>query len=231
MERIVITVDGLAGSGKSTLAKLLSEKLGYIHFNSGLIYRAIGYLALKNNTSASDANGVISLLDKYKIVLNTTDSITIGDLELSADELHLPEISEAASTVGSIPELRAKLVELQREAYKGKNLVAEGRDMGTVIFPNAQCKFFVVASSEIRTARRLKQLGYEVGQHAEDIEEIAEKIKKEILERDERDKNRAVAPTVAAEDAVEIDNSSKTLTEIIQFMYDVVAKKGLITEK
>ena len=231
MNRIVITVDGLAGSGKSTIAKLLAEKLGYIHFNSGLIYRAIGYLALKNDTPANDAKGVISLLDKYKIVLNTTDSITIGDLELTADELHLPEISEASSTVASIPELRSKLVELQREAYSGKNLVAEGRDMGTVIFPEAQVKFFIVASSEIRTARRLKQLGYEVGQHTEDIEEIREKIKKEILERDERDKNRAVAPTVAAKDAVEVDNSSKTLTEIIQFMYDVVAKKGLLTEK
>jgi len=223
MDRCVITVDGLAGSGKSTLAQLLSEKLVFVHFNSGLLYRAVGYLALQNGIKPNDESGVLNLLKQTSIEMNEVEAVQIKDQRITAEELHQTRISEAASLASGFASVRACLNNLQRNVFKGSGLVAEGRDMGTVIFPEALVKFFIEASVEVRVARRLAQLKV----NEQDEAKLKREIEIEIIERDERDKNRAVAPTVAAEGAVIIDNSSLPLTKVVQYMYDIVAKKVL----
>jgi cytidylate kinase len=231
MERSVITVDGLAGSGKSTLAQHLAKELGFVHFNSGLLYRAVGFLVLKNKINPADEEAVVGLMAENKIELQQGEKVEISGKVVTAAELHLPEISEATSIASSLPGVRSRLLDVQRNVFPGKSLVAEGRDMGTVIFSDSPLKFFVEASTEVRVARRLKQLGFDVKQGEvgfEANEELSKKIEKEIIERDERDSKRAIAPTVAAQEAVIIDNSTLSLTEVIKTMYDIAAKKGLL---
>lgn len=227
MKRKVITVDGLAGSGKSAISRLLAEKLGFMHFSSGLLYRAIGYLVLENGVAFDDSERIVQLMERHKIDLSTDGDVTIDDKKITADFLHQPKISEATSTISVLPEVRQKLVDVQRNVFAGKGLVAEGRDMGTVIFPDADLKFFIQADCAVRVARRLQQLGLSDNQHTESIDEIKRNIEIEILERDARDSTRKVAPTVAAEGAILVDNSAKTLTDVVQYMYDAVAKRGV----
>lgn len=226
-ERVVITVDGLAGSGKTTLARQLSERLGFIHFSSGLFYRSLGYLALAGGHDPADSDQALRLLERHTIELRAGGDVLIDGTPF-AEQLYQPRVSEATSIVASLPELRAALVEKQRMVFPGRALVAEGRDMGTVIFPAADLKFFIHADREVRVKRRLAQLGYEQTRDPFKLNSLKKDIEIEILERDERDSSRAAAPTVAAVDAIIVDNSSQTLTEVVQSMYDAVANRGLL---
>lgn len=232
--RKVITVDGLAGSGKSTLARLLAERLGFVHFSSGLHYRAIGYLALREGLTPEFAAEAAKCLERHRIQLRVDGGLLIDGAALG-DELYQPRVSEMTSKFAALPEVRSALVRLQRDVFPGCPLVAEGRDMGTVIFPDANIKFFIEASCEVRVRRRLAQLGYETYEAAlarglteNELNSLKKDIEIEIIERDARDCQRAIAPTVAAADAVTIDNSSQTLTQVVQCMYDAVASRGLI---
>ncbi|MBN8549258.1 MAG: (d)CMP kinase [Deltaproteobacteria bacterium] len=220
--RRIITVDGLAGSGKSTLARLLAEKLDFVHLNSGLLYRAIGYLALQEHLNLQNEEQLKSILPLHRVALDldlegkgvvTLDGRNISDL------IQSPEVSEATSMASQYPCVRKKLLELQREAFPTRSMVVEGRDMGTVVFPKAPLKFFVTADESVRVARRLAQL-MEASSDKSDArrEELAKKIRIEIAERDKRDMERAVAPTYAAKDAVHIDNSSEPLEKVVEHM-------------
>lgn len=231
--RYVVSVDGLAGSGKTTLAKLLAKRLKFIHFSSGLLYRAVGYLALREKVDVGSEKKLCNLVKKHSIrlVVRAGSSRVLIDGRDLTRYLHTPEVSEATSKSSTHRKVRALLCDAQREAFHPANLVAEGRDMGTVIFPDATLKFFIVANQKVRVERRIKQLDEgkgTVGKAARVDNLLKQKIKIEITERDSRDSKRKVAPTKPARDAIIIDNSRESLTKVLKSMYDAVAKKGIL---
>ena len=233
-ERIVITVDGLAGSGKSTLSQLLAERLGFAHLNSGLLYRAVAWLALQRSVNPDREDALVKLISEHRIEIKADERnsarILIDGQDMT-DSLRSPHVSDVTSRASLHKGVRASLIVLQRSAHPGRGLVAEGRDMGTVVFPDAAVKFFVEASQRVRVERRLKQL---YGQNAPRGSDRSAKLLKanmeiEIIERDKRDCGREVSPTKAASDAIVVDNSGQTLTEVVDTMYDAVLEKGIKT--
>ena len=220
-----MTVDGLAGTGKSTLARLLAERLGFAHLNSGLFYRAVASLARDTATPRNAEQEICQLIRSHRIQLSrAADGKTVVELDGRdiSSGLLAPEISEAASQIASLAAVRSLLLGPQRESFGGFGVVAEGRDMGTVVFPTAKLKFFITAEDDVRIARRIKQLGLSQGVG------LQEDIRREILERDRRDSERSVAPTLAAPDAVKIDNSLEGLTSIVEHMYQTCLSRGII---
>lgn len=231
--RIVITVDGFAGSGKTTISRLLAERLQCIHFNSGMLYRVAGLLASDAGASLEDETRVMRVLGKHSISLdllhNRKTVVRIDGAEFhESDRLTAPETSEAASLVARHKAVRDYLREQQQTVFPGRNLVAEGRDMGTVIFPDAPLKFFIQASEDIRAERRLAQLLPENASISE-REELKKALKIEVLDRDFRDRQRENSPTVAAPDAVIIENNGPSLTQIVETMYDFATRRGLVS--
>lgn len=227
LERFVIAVDGLAGSGKTTLSRLLAQKLGFAHLNSGALYRGVAWLAREHGVSARDVSALLSLLATHSLALqqnSNQEGRVIADGRDVTSEIGVPEISEMTSVLSQFQEVRKELFTRQRDAYPGANLVAEGRDMGTIVFPDAPLKFFIRASQAVRIDRRLRQLGLNPATaDPNGLKALKRQIEMEIIERDERDSKRPVAPTVAAVDAVEVDNSAETLTDVLQTMYSVAS--------
>ncbi len=220
-ERTVITVDGHAGSGKTTLARRLAERLGYSHFSSGLLYRGLGILALRHGVNLQDEQNLLVLLKTHDIAIvadrEGNGILTIDGTVQNEQAVQATDVSEASSIVSASAGVRKALVSFQREAFPGTNIVAEGRDMGTVIFPDAPVKFFIEVDADTRVRRRLAQIGV-----SENLEGAEETIRREIIERDKRDSERTCAPTKAAEDAVIIDNSSSSMEEVLERMIAVI---------
>ena len=229
--RKVITVDGLAGSGKSTLARLLAEKIGFVHFNSGLLYRAVAFLALREAIDPHDAARAAQLLDRRHIALEedaARGTQLLIDGQNATAAVRSAEVSGTTPIVAAHREVRQRLVRVQHEIFPGRNIVAEGRDMGTVIFPESPLKFYVNAELGVRMLRCIKMLyGDPAGMPPDRLNLLKEEVEKRIVERDRRDQERAVAPLKPAADAVMIDNSMRSLTEIVQSMYDAALRRGL----
>ena len=206
-----IAIDGPAGAGKSTISKAAAKKLGYIYIDTGAMYRAVGLFATRNGIDSSDKNGVVSILDEVNIEIAYNDGeqkIFLNGEDVSK-EIRLPEISVAASNVAVIPEVRLKLVELQRSLAEKNDVLMDGRDIGTYVLPDAEVKIFLTASVDERAKRRYKELA-EKGVKA-DFDEV----KRDIEYRDKNDSEREFAPLKPAVDGVILDNSNLTIEESV----------------
>ncbi len=218
---IGIAIDGPSGAGKSTIAKALASALGYIYVDTGAIYRTVGLYMHNVGVSTEDTEGIIANLQNVRFELRYEDGVQkmyLGDEDVS-DKIRTPLIAKYASVVSAVPEVRAFLLETQKKLARENNVIMDGRDIGTVILPNADVKIFLTASAEARARRRVDQL-------AEKGETVSfEEILASIQERDARDSGRDVAPLKPAEDAVTLDTSDYTLEE------SIAAAKRIVDEK
>ncbi|OOF88246.1 (d)CMP kinase [Rodentibacter ratti] len=208
---IIITVDGPSGAGKGTLCYALAEKLGYALLDSGAIYRVTALAAIKSAVDLSDEFALAELarnLDIQFIPQNGEVNILLNGENVS-HLIRTQETADAASKIAIFPQVRAALLQLQRDFAKNNNLIADGRDMGTVVFPEAQVKLFLDASAEERAKRRYKQL------QSKGISGNFAQILAEIKERDFRDRNREVAPLKPAKDALLLDSTTLSIDEVI----------------
>ena len=209
---MIITVDGPSGAGKGTLCYALAEKLGFALLDSGAIYRVTALAALKSAVELDDELALAQLarnLDIQFVPKNGEVEIVLNGENVSG-QIRTQEVAEAASKVAVFPQVRSALLQLQQDfAQQGKGLIADGRDMGTVVFPHAEAKLFLDASAEERAKRRFKQL------QSKGINGNFDQILAEIKERDFRDRNRAVAPLKPADDALLLDSTSLSIDEVI----------------
>lgn len=215
----VIAVDGPAASGKSTLARNLAERLGILYVNTGSLYRAVALKALKLGVNTKDAAALSNMLNETTLRYASTPD---GKLDIELDgtfpgqALRSAEVAQGASDVATVPEVRAWTLGIQRETAKENTIVMEGRDIGTVVFPDAKYKFFLSASPIARARRRLAQDG-ETANGA-----TLESVAAEIAARDKQDSERAVAPLKQAEDAIAVDNSDWTVEETLDYICEQI---------
>lgn len=214
-----IAIDGPAGSGKSTIAKRLAEKLDLLYIDTGAFYRSAAWLLLKLNLAIPD---LIKILEKAKIILEKEKVFVEMDNERYdvTDEIRLPEVSMKTSEIASISEVRQILTDQQKSIAKNNSVVMDGRDIGTVVIPDAEIKIFLTASPEERGKRRYKEL------IAKGIEVDLNNLIKEIAERDKNDSSRAVAPLKKADDAIEIDTTNLSIDEVVAKIEDIIKEKG-----
>jgi cytidylate kinase len=216
---IQIAIDGPSGAGKSTVAKALAKKLGIVYVDTGALYRTIGYAAVTRGVGTKDADGLAAMLPDIHIDVKYEDGVQCVYLngENLGDRIRRPEISMAASDVSSVPVVRAFLLDTQRDIARRNSVVMDGRDIGTVILPDADVKVFMVASAEARALRRTKELE-EKGMPAS-----YEDVLREMKERDAQDSGRAIAPAIPAPDAIHLDNSGMSVEESVQAVIDLIA--------
>lgn len=207
---MVVAIDGPAGSGKGTVSKILADKLNYMYIDTGAMYRSIAYLTLKNNIDINDSKSIIELAKNAKIEF--IDSKVIVNGEDVTDKIRSMEVSKIASPVSSIVELREILVNLQREMAKDYNVVMEGRDITTVVFPNAEYKFYLDATLEERAKRRF------IENKAKNMDVNYEEILENIRKRDYNDMHKEVGSLTRTEDSIYIDSTNMTIDEVVDEM-------------
>ena len=214
---MIIAIDGPAGSGKTTTAREVAKRLGCIHVNSGAMYRAITLKFLREKVNLDDSLAIIRTLQDTQLnfVGPQYGSLYMDDEDIS-EEILSTIVTENVSRISAIPEVRMKLVEYQRKMVQGINAVLEGRDIATVVFPDADFKFFLVADIEVRAQRRMKEI--ESTGDCCTIEEIIHLLK----ERDHKDSSREFAPLIKAKDAIELDTTALSIKEQVNFIINIV---------
>ena len=217
MKEFIVTVDGPAGSGKSTIAKIIAKKYGFTYLDTGAMYRMIALYALENSIDLQDSKAIETMLKNTKLDI-VGNQFFLNGKDVS-DEIRTPRVSAIVSPVSAIKEVRVKLVDLQREISKGKSVILDGRDIGTVVFPSGDVKIYLVASPEERAKRRLKQ--YEEKGVEADYESVLASIK----ERDYIDSTRKESPLKKAEDAHEIDSSTMSIDEVVEVISKYIDEK------
>jgi cytidylate kinase len=218
---LVVTIDGPAGAGKSTVARLLAVRLGYVYLDTGALYRALAWKVQTAGISPADSQAVADLLPSTRIQMEQHPDrprIYVDSREVT-DEIRTPEISRLASLISTIPAVREWLLPVQRQIGAGGGVVAEGRDLGTKVFPKADVKFFLEANEDIRAARRHQEMAA-AGQAAQ-----LNETRQELLARDHADRTRDLAPLVRAKDATVIETSALKVEQVIDRMMAVVATK------
>ncbi len=219
---INIAIDGPGGAGKSTVARAVAKQLGFIYVDTGAIYRAIGLKFVRTGKSFTNEN-IISVLPGTELSLTHIDGEQhiIIDGEDVSSLIRTQEISSAASKVSAVPEVRAFLLGLQRDIARKNNVIMDGRDVGTVILPNAEVKIFLTANVEVRARRRHREL------MAKGLEtpDTFERVLKEVAERDKADSERATAPLKPAEDAVLVDTSDMDFEQSVQTVINIIRRK------
>ena len=218
---IKIAIDGPGGAGKSTIAKAVAKELGIVYVDTGALYRTIGYYVRQKDIDPHDRVGVPAILGEISIEVkyeNGSQRVYLNGEDLG-DKIRTPEMSMYASAVSAIPEVRAFLLDTQRDIARKNSVIMDGRDIGTVILPDAEVKIFMTASAECRAMRRYKEL-CDKGQNVR-----YEDVFAEMNERDHNDSTRDVAPTAAAADAVLLDNSELTFEESVAAVIAIVKEK------
>lgn len=217
----IVAIDGPAGSGKGTITKIIGDKLNLIYIDTGAMFRCVALEMARKNISVEDEIGIKNILDNIKIEFQNDDGkqIVLLNGEDVSLEIRTSEISNFVSPVSAIKIVRDNLLKLQRQVAEGKNVIMEGRDIGTVVFPNANVKIYLDASSEERARRRVKQ-NQEKGLPA-DYETILEEIKI----RDRRDSTREIAPLKKADDAILVDSTNLTIDEVVNEIIKIIDSK------
>ncbi|MEE3077878.1 MAG: (d)CMP kinase [Bdellovibrionota bacterium] len=218
----VIAIDGPSGSGKSTIAKSLAERLGTLYIDTGAMFRALAYSADQSGVNIKEESSVNEFLNKIKLEYQTSDGalIKVDGIDLS-EKIREHHVSKLASMISGIPSVRSYLLDFQRTLAKDHTCVMEGRDIGTVVFPNAFIKFFVTASIEVRAKRRLDQLN-ENGENSVELEQVIKDVKK----RDEKDTSREVAPLKMADDATLVDTSNMDIEDVLSKLANDVNERA-----
>lgn len=222
---MIITIDGPVATGKSTLARQLAEQLGYIYFDTGAMYRSLTFALMQAGCSVDDESALIAFLEAFHFNIRMRQGIThyyVGDRDVT-QEIRSQAVTLNVSRVSANPHVREKLVAIQRELAKGVNSVFEGRDMGTVVFPNASLKIFLTGDITVRAQRRLDELKRDYPEETREM--TLEQMKLEISERDRYDSTRSVSPLKKADDAFEIDTSHSTIDELV---FQILERKDQI---
>ena len=222
MKLFSIAIDGPAGAGKSTFAKRLAKDLGFVYVDTGAIYRSVGLFAFKNGIAIENIEKVAECLGDVKIEVSYDDGGTQHVILNGSDvskEIRLPEISTYASAVSALPQVREFLLNLQRDFAKRYNVIMDGRDIGTVVLPDADLKIFLSASIEARAKRRYNEL------LEKNIKTTFEEVESDMVARDEHDSHRAVAPLRQAKDAVFVDTTDLSLEESFNLLRKIVKDK------
>jgi cytidylate kinase len=226
MKKITIAIDGFSSTGKSTLAKQLAAALGYVYVDTGAMYRAVAYFAMQHNLVSEthlDKAGLVAQLHNINLRFQFNPALGFAEMYLNNENIETQirtiEVSRMVSKVAEISEVRAKLVEQQQAMGKDKGIVMDGRDIGTVVFPDAELKLFMTASSKTRAQRRFDEL-VEKGQHI-----TFEDVLQNVEERDYIDTHREDSPLVKANNAIQIDNSSLSKKEQFEIVLNLVKEK------
>jgi len=214
IKRITVAIDGPAGAGKSTLARRIADKLGYLYIDTGAMYRAVALWALRANVSLSDMHRLEQLALEANIDFQAGARTVLLNGEDVSDAIRSMEVSDAASRVAQIPAVRRALVEKQRAIGTASSSVVEGRDIGTIVFPNASVKIFLDAHPEERAGRR-----------ALETDQPHELISKQIADRDHRDRNRTESPLVQAPDAIYLDTTGMPIHEVEEAVLKIIRER------
>ena len=214
MKLLIIAIDGPSGAGKGTIARAIARELGYRHIDSGAMYRAVGWKAIRNGVPLDNEAAVAALAEQSRIDVSST-AITIDDVDVSR-AIRTPEIDRAAAAVARLPRVRGVLVDRQRQLGAGGGIVMEGRDIGTVVFPDADVKVYLDASPEERARRR------SVDPAHTGVPAAVSEVATLLTQRDEQDRTRTVSPLFAAKDAVHVDTTGKDVDEVVDAVMTVI---------
>ena len=219
---VSVAIDGPAGAGKSTIARKVAAELSIIYVDTGAMYRAIGAYAIRKGVDTKDAPAVAALLPEISLELTYSEEqgqrIFLNGEDVSS-EIRLPEMGMAASNVSAIPEVRAFLLEQQRGMAKRQSVIMDGRDIGTVVLPDAEVKIFLTASAEERARRRWKEFS-EKG-----LPDTYEEILADVIRRDEQDMNRPIAPLKQADDAILLDSTALNFAETVEKVKEIIKER------
>lgn len=222
MKKYSVAVDGPAGAGKSTIAKLLAKELGFYYVDTGAIYRTLGYFMDLVGIGPKDIDGITRLIDEVVIEIEYDEDgsqhMFMNEIDVTED-IRSPEMSKIASAISAHKLVRDTLLDMQRDMAKKHNVIMDGRDIGTVVLPRADVKFFLTASPEVRAQRRCAEL------QAKGVKDSYEKVLQEIVKRDYDDSHRAVAPLKQTKNHILVDTSDMTIEQVVAHMGAIVREK------